>query len=244
MNDSLPYFPFYVRDFTADGKVEAMTTEQVGAYILLLSKAWHETPPCSLPNDDTLLARWARVKPSAWMKMRSGVMVCWTLDEPSGRYFQKRLKAEYDRLLESRDRRSKAGRNGNAKRWGGDHAAIALRSHAGMSLTLDLPEGGPGETGDAAKPRWLSLADTLWPKCFPTPELRAEWVIALADHPAEAIEKAMREQAAATHFTPVLADITKRLPKRKAANIDDYAAKHAQRLENDKQRRTRKAGAA
>ena len=40
-----PYFPFYPDDFASDGKVEAMTTEEVGAYTLLLCKAWREDPP-------------------------------------------------------------------------------------------------------------------------------------------------------------------------------------------------------
>lgn len=246
MNDSLPYIPFYVRDFTADGKVEAMTTEQVGAYTLLLCKAWLETPPCSIPNDDLVLAKWARVKPAAWKKLRPGVMACWTLDEQTGRYFQKRLKAEYDRLQESRDRRSKAGQNGNAKRWQSDRNATQMRSHTRMPMQLPMPEGGVGETdGD---PGWLTLALGLWPRWQHTPELVDSWSIALAEHPPEAVETAIRGHHATSPYpTPTLADVVKLLgksPKKRPLFTPEEQAARDQRLADAEARKQRAAGKA
>ena len=64
--DDPPYFPFYPDDFACDGKVEAMTTEEVGAYTLLLCKAWREDPPGSIPDDDRVRARWTRLTPDRW----------------------------------------------------------------------------------------------------------------------------------------------------------------------------------
>ncbi len=102
----LPYFPFYPKDFAADGKVEAMTTLEVGAYMLLLCKAWHETPPCSVPDDDSVLARWARLTESEWSQARTRIRACWQLRD--GRLYQPRLEAEYRKVREKGNKSSKA----------------------------------------------------------------------------------------------------------------------------------------
>lgn len=111
MGKELPYFPFYPKDFAADGKVEAMTTLEVGAYMLLLCKAWHETPPCSVPDDDFVLARWARLTEAEWSQARTRVRACWQLRD--GRLYQPRLEAEYRNIA------GRANKNGKAAktRW-------------------------------------------------------------------------------------------------------------------------------
>jgi len=120
-----PYFPFYPGDFSADGKVEAMTTTEVGAYILLLCKAWFEDPPGSIPNNDRLLARWTRLTPGAWEKCRTGVLAAFTLGDDD-RYHQKRLRTEYSRMREYQADKSRAGRAGAQARWQTHGNAMAM----------------------------------------------------------------------------------------------------------------------
>jgi uncharacterized protein YdaU (DUF1376 family) len=102
----LPYFPCYPDDFTSDGAVEAMSTEQVGAYFLLLCKAWREFPAGSVPDDDAVLGRWARMSPARWKKARAGVLRPWVLWE--GRWHQKRMQREYRKLLIRSDKAKEA----------------------------------------------------------------------------------------------------------------------------------------
>lgn len=138
---NLPYFPFYVRDFVADGKVESMSTEEVGAYVLLLCKAWHETPPCSIPNNDAVLSRWSRIEPQRWAACRIAVLHCWTLNAQDNRYYQKRLQSEYRKLRELQNLRSRAGVKGNTKRWHSDRKAISRASESeseSESPTVDV----------------------------------------------------------------------------------------------------------
>lgn len=106
-----PYFPFYPRDFASDGEVEAMSTHEVGAYILLLCKAWHETPPATIPTDDRVLSRWTRVTPEQWSAMKAAVLAPF---KPcgEGRLVQGRLRAEYDRFRATSNRRAEAGSKG------------------------------------------------------------------------------------------------------------------------------------
>lgn len=109
----VPYFPFYPADFEGDDKVEAMTTEEVGAYTLLLCKAWFQKPPGTLPRDDALLARWARVNPRKWLKMKGRVMAPFHTGT-NGKFHQKRMKKEWKKIQEISRKQSQIAR----KRWG------------------------------------------------------------------------------------------------------------------------------
>jgi uncharacterized protein YdaU (DUF1376 family) len=114
--DHPPAFQFYPADFTSDSKVEAMSTEEVGAYILLLCKAWREEPPGSLPNDDRTLARWTRLTPDRWAEIRSAVLAPFTLGTDT-RWHQKRMRLEFTELIKRRKLRAKAGKTGADARW-------------------------------------------------------------------------------------------------------------------------------
>ncbi|MDQ3472423.1 MAG: YdaU family protein [Acidobacteriota bacterium] len=115
-DNSAPAFLFYPDDFSSDGKVEAMTTQEVGACILLLCKAWREDPPGSIPNNDLVLSRWARLTPEAWAECRAGVLAAFALGMDD-RWHQKRLRREYDKLQALNQRRSSAGKVAAKKRW-------------------------------------------------------------------------------------------------------------------------------
>jgi uncharacterized protein YdaU (DUF1376 family) len=111
-----PAFLFYPDDFSSDGKVEVMTTEEVGAYILLLCKAWREEPVGSLPNDDRALAHWARLSEARWAEVRLRVLSAFLLGK-DGRWYQKRMCQEYERLRSSQKKRQKVAKNAAEKRW-------------------------------------------------------------------------------------------------------------------------------
>lgn len=107
-----PYFPFYPKDFAADNKVEAMALEEVGAFVLLLCKAWEEDVPGTLPDDDTTLARWARMSPDAWKRSREKVLSPFT-KEPDGRLHQKKMKQVFEELK----KRYRAASSASKRRW-------------------------------------------------------------------------------------------------------------------------------
>lgn len=121
MPSDLPWFPLYVNDFASDGKVEAMTTEEVGAYFLLLCKAWNEKPCGSIPNDDVILARWARLDAARWSECKHHVLECFT-SQADNRLHQKRMQRVYREVLDAKAKRSQAGRLGAERRWGDSNA--------------------------------------------------------------------------------------------------------------------------
>lgn len=187
-----PYFPFYPDDFASDGDVEAMSTAQVGAYILLLCKAWREDPVGSVPDDDRCLARWARMTPVEWSEAKSAVMFPFSL-RTDGRWHQPRMQREFMKLRESSRRRAEAGAAGAEKRWGNgkrmakpkqcysDANATALRSDGMSSSTShsELKPPNPPVGGRTRKPPGFCIDDVTFPDGMGSPAVRqavADWL--------------------------------------------------------------------
>jgi uncharacterized protein YdaU (DUF1376 family) len=135
-----PYFPFYVNDFAADGVVECMTTEQVGAYALILCKAWYQEPPGTVPADDATLSRWSRLTPERWSEIKAGVLAAFRAGE-DGRLHQKRMKEEYAKLMRLLKARSLGGRKGAKNRWRNlDDSASGAPNAAPKHRPIDEPK--------------------------------------------------------------------------------------------------------
>lgn len=139
--DHPPAFLFYPSDFSSDSKVEAMTTESVGAYMLLLCKAWREEPAGSLPDDDRILARWARLESDRWMEVKAQVLAPFDLGTDS-RWHQKRMRLEFDRLMAKRKERAKSGKKGAKARWEYDEGGSANGSAIGSAIDLPMANDG------------------------------------------------------------------------------------------------------
>lgn len=130
-----PYFPFYVDNFVSDPKVEAMETEEVGAYLLLLCKAWKEDPPGTIPNDDRTLCKWTRISRERWTEIKNRVLGPWRL-QGDGRWHQKRMEHEWDAMMLRRARRAQSGRVAMRKRWGNEKSSRVLITSSQTTLNL------------------------------------------------------------------------------------------------------------
>lgn len=115
-----PAFQFYVDDFIADSAVDAMSNEEVGIYVRLLCKAWKEDPVGTIPADERILANWSKATPSTWKKSREGVLRAFVMED--GRYHQKRMKVEWQKLVDYKAAKEKAGKEGAKKRWHNDRS--------------------------------------------------------------------------------------------------------------------------
>lgn len=91
-----PSLPLFTDAFIAD--TQHLDARETGAYLLLLMMAWR-SPECRIPDDDKLLARWARMDLRGWRHTKSVVMQFWDLEE--GFYTQKRLRKEYEYVRKS-----------------------------------------------------------------------------------------------------------------------------------------------
>jgi uncharacterized protein YdaU (DUF1376 family) len=90
---AFPSLPLFTDAFIAD--TGHLSAQETGAYMMLLMMAWR-LPGCVLPDDDIKLARWARVEPRTWARLKPTIMEFWTRVETGWK--QKRLAKEHDHV--------------------------------------------------------------------------------------------------------------------------------------------------
>jgi uncharacterized protein YdaU (DUF1376 family) len=87
-----------------------LTTEEHGAYLLLMIAAWRQ-PDCGLPLDDKKLARIVGMSTKKWTAVKDTILDFWKVVD--GRIFQPRLLKEHDYAC----RKSEANRKSAEARW-------------------------------------------------------------------------------------------------------------------------------
>ena len=118
MSKADSWMPLYVGDYLS--ATTRLTTEQHGAYFLLLLDYWKNGPP---PNDDAVLAQIVRLSPSAWRKAKPAIMGFFAVED--GKLTQKRVDKEISKATAIAEERSKAGKEGAARRWQRNSKPIA-----------------------------------------------------------------------------------------------------------------------
>lgn len=117
MRRRFPAFQFYPKDWLSSATIQAMSLEEIGAYILLLAWQW-ESEDCTLPADDEILARLARLE--CYLSARPLLASCFPLLEGSEtekpRRANKKLRQIWLTMVEfSRDKR-RAGKIGGTQK--------------------------------------------------------------------------------------------------------------------------------
>ena len=126
----------YVADYLGDTR--HLTTEQHGAYLLILMAMWRADGV--LPDDDAKLARIAGLTVARWRKIRDDVLAFF--DPCEGGITQARLAAELTIAEEKSEKRSQAGRaGGRAKALKYKKATVANA----MRSSKHSPEPEPEE---------------------------------------------------------------------------------------------------
>lgn len=105
-----PCLPLWTDAYMAD--TGHLTAEEHGSYILLLIEAWRSAD-CSLPDDDALLARHAKLTTAKWRSAKPIIMAFWRLDNRRGRWTQKRLKKERSKAAQKK----RSARDSAVSRW-------------------------------------------------------------------------------------------------------------------------------
>ena len=129
-----PWFPLYPGDYLRD--TMGLTTEQHGAYLLLLMAYWSNGP---LPDDDHYLANVTKLPIETWTAYRPTLSQYFQIANASQtdsnchdfatglpspchgnanrKWFNKRVEEEMSKTLKIRKERSEAGKRGSYKRW-------------------------------------------------------------------------------------------------------------------------------
>ena len=122
-----PFMQLYVGDYLAD--TLDLTTEQHGAYLLLLMTMWRHD--AKLPNDPAKLARIARVSARRWHLVWSEIQHFFYVDGDQIR--NKRLDLEHQKAVSISEKRSASGAAGG-------RAKALKNKDAGIANATDLPQ--------------------------------------------------------------------------------------------------------
>lgn len=105
------WMPLYIGDYLAD--TSRLSTEQHGAYLLILMDYWRNGPPL---DEDEELASITKLSAAQWRKHAAKIRALFTPE--GGRLTQKRANAERAKAGLVSAERSVAGKKGAEARWG------------------------------------------------------------------------------------------------------------------------------
>lgn len=128
-----PHLPLFTDAYLADTR--HLTTEEHGAYLLLLMEAWRR-PECCLPDDDVLLSRLSGLSVQRWAEVKPVVMSFWKRDGRRKVWTQKRLSKERGYVAE----KSQSQRDKAVKRWS------KTRKKDAAALPTECPADAPTPT--------------------------------------------------------------------------------------------------
>lgn len=166
-----PAFPLWTDAYLGD--TGHFSTIEHGAYLLLLMTMWRAGG--ELPNDDRQLARFARLTPGQWARIKPALMPCFTVH--GDRITQGRLTDELDFV---RRKRKSQKRNANARWLKNNDKADAMASPWQCQLDAPTPtptpnkkepDGSLSETSSDPKPKKARKKRVSYP-----PDFEACWL--------------------------------------------------------------------
>jgi uncharacterized protein YdaU (DUF1376 family) len=144
-----PWFAFYVKDWIVETAL--LTAAQKGALADLRAYAWHSDPPCTLPNDDTVLAKLSGLA-RQWPKLGVAVRAFFIVEDDKLR--DPMLSEAYEEMVKSSARKSQAGKLGAEQRWKGHSKVAGGQERVGPMATA------PSEThGNRTTDGWHPQSD-------------------------------------------------------------------------------------
>ena len=129
------WMPLYVADYLS--ATSRLTTEQHGAYLLILMDYWKNGPP---PDNDGVLAQITRLSPSAWSNARTMLEAFFQVE--SGQWLHHRVDEELAKANHNKEVNRRRGVAGAAARYDKKDAPTMLQASLGDS-TSPSPSPSP-----------------------------------------------------------------------------------------------------
>ena len=115
------WMPLYVADYLS--ATSRLTTEQHGAYLLLLMDYWKNGPP---PDNDGVLAQITKLSPDGWSNART--MLQGYFQQQSGQWLHSRVEQELAKANHNKEVNSRRGKAGADARYGKKDALTMLEA--------------------------------------------------------------------------------------------------------------------
>lgn len=149
------WMPLYIGDYLSS--TSRLTTEQHGAYLLLIMDYWKNGP---LPDDDVVLAQICRMTSDAWSNARSTIRAFFEQD--GSKLIHRRIDAELASAHEGKAKRKAKAEAAAAKRWAKDAPSNARSNQQAMPEPCPSPSPSPISTNvdikDKRAPRFDAQA--------------------------------------------------------------------------------------
>ena len=141
--------PFYPADYLADTR--RLTTEQHGAYLLLLMDSWSSG---ALPDDDAVLARVAGLDAESWARTRP--VLAGYFEITDGKWVHARIEREREHAQAYAQASSSRGKKAAAARWSKKKPEESTEK--------------PAESVDNSQKDAQAYAQALHGECHPQPQ--------------------------------------------------------------------------
>ncbi len=162
--------PLYVGDYLGD--TQRLTTEQHGAYLLLILDYWRNGPA---PNDDAVLQCITKLDKESWNKHRPSLERLFNTAD--GHWTHKRIDAELEKAKTNHERRSSKALKAAQARWGN---AQSNATGIPQAMPVECPSPSPSsspkgseEASDAKASSVHARKGTRLPEDF---EMPGDWI--------------------------------------------------------------------
>ena len=150
------WMPLYVADYLS--ATSRLTTEQHGAYLLLLMDYWKNGAP---PNNDAVLAQITKLSPDAWMNARTMLEGFFQVSDEH--WLQSRVESEMKKANHNKQTNSKRGKAGAEARWGKKDAPSivgAMPEQCSADSTSPSPSSSKKIKNTVTPP--FGVVDSVW----------------------------------------------------------------------------------
>lgn len=117
------WMPLYVADYLS--ATSRLTTEQHGAYLLLLMDYWKNGAP---PDNDVVLAQITKLSPDAWSNART--MLQPFFEVLDGAWVQARVENELQKAHHNKKANQERGLKGAQARWAAKNASSIVQAYS------------------------------------------------------------------------------------------------------------------
>lgn len=157
---SSAWMPLYIGDYLGD--TQRLTTEQHGAYLLLICDYWRNGPA---PDDDTVLQQITKLDKASWKRHRAALSRLFQITE--GEWRHKRIDRELSQAEENADRRTSKARAAAQARWGDAKSNAPSMPQA---LPVECPPPSPSPKKEEEEVSEADASAQRHPEISPDPE--------------------------------------------------------------------------
>ncbi len=149
------WMPLFIGDYLAD--TSRLTTEQHGAYLLLIFDYWRNGP---LPNDDAVLLQVTKLRPDAWSMSQVLLRGLFRLGE-DGLLHHKRIDAELAKSKQNRETAAEKAKKAANARWAKNAPRNAPSMPEALLEECASPSPSQKDSFESYREAWNELRGSL-----------------------------------------------------------------------------------